>query len=70
MAKKFALDKNKINVLLLEGIHQSAVESFKEAGYTHVEYLKKALDGPEPGEKIREVHILGIWSRTNLTTLF
>jgi D-3-phosphoglycerate dehydrogenase len=67
MVKKFSLDKNKINVLLLEGIHQSAVNAFKEAGYTNVEYLKTALDGAELDQKIKDVHILGIRSRTNLT---
>jgi len=68
MVKKFSLDKNKINVLLLEGIHQSAVNAFKEAGYTNVEYLKTALDGAELDQKIKDVHILGIRSRTNLTS--
>jgi D-3-phosphoglycerate dehydrogenase len=67
MVKKFSLDKNKINVLLLEGIHESAVNAFKEAGYTNVEYLKTALDGTELEQKIKDVHILGIRSRTNLT---
>ncbi|KAF0239469.1 MAG: D-3-phosphoglycerate [Prolixibacteraceae bacterium] len=67
MVKKFSLDKNKINVLLLEGIHESAINAFKEAGYTNVEYLKTALDGAELELKIKDVHILGIRSRTNLT---
>ena len=67
MVKKFSLDKNKIRVLLLEGIHKSAVESFKEAGYTNIEYIKTALDAEELEQKIKNVHILGIRSRTNLT---
>ncbi len=67
MVKKFSLDKNKINVLLLEGIHQSAIDTFEQAGYNNIEYLKSALDGPELEQKIRNVHILGIRSRTNLT---
>jgi D-3-phosphoglycerate dehydrogenase len=67
MVKKFSLDKNKINVLLLEGIHQSAVNAFNEAGYTNVEYLKTALEGAELEQKIKDVHILGIRSRTNLS---
>jgi len=65
--KKFSLDKNKIRVLLLEGIHESAVNEFKEAGYTNVEYIKTALDADELEQKIKDVHILGIRSRTNLT---
>ncbi|NOR74369.1 MAG: phosphoglycerate dehydrogenase, partial [Draconibacterium sp.] len=67
MPKKFSLDKNKIRVLLLEGIHESAVNDFKEAGYTNAEYLKTALDANELEQKIKDVHILGIRSRTNLT---
>ncbi len=68
MVKKFSLDKNKINVLLLEGIHQSAVNAFKEAGYTNVECLKTALDGTELDQKIKDTHILGIRSRTQITS--
>jgi len=68
MVKKFSLDKNKIQVLLLEGIHESAVKAFKEAGYTHVDYLKTAIDGAELEHKIKDVHILGIRSRTQITS--
>lgn len=67
MAKKFSLDKNKIRVLLLEGINESAVKSFREAGYTNVEYLKTALDGEELEQQLKNTHILGIRSRTQLT---
>lgn len=67
MVKKFSLDKNKIRVLLLEGIHESAVNAFKEAGYTNVEYIKTALDADELEQKIKDVHIIGIRSRTDLT---
>ncbi len=67
MANKFSLDKNKIRVLLLEGIHESAVHAFQAAGYTNVEYLKTALDGNELEQQLRNTHILGIRSRTQLT---
>ena len=67
MDKKFSLNKNKINILLLEGIHQSAVNAFNEAGYNNVEYLKTALDGAELEQKIKDVHIIGIRSRTQIT---
>ena len=66
MIKKFSLDKNKINVLMLEGIHQSAIDTFREAGYNNIEFIKTALDGVELEQKIKNVHILGIRSRTNL----
>lgn len=67
MTKKFSLDKNKIRVLLLEGIHESAVKTFNDAGYTNVEYLKTALDDDELEQQLKNTHILGIRSRTQLT---
>lgn len=67
MAKKFSLNKNKIRILLLEGIHESAIKEFNKAGYTNVEYLKTALDGADLEQKIKDVHIIGIRSRTQLT---
>ena len=67
MVKKFSLDKNKIRVLLLEGIHESAVNSFNFEGYTNVEYFKKALDGEDLEKKLKNVHIVGIRSRTQMT---
>lgn len=67
MATTFSLNKNKIRVLLLEGVHESAVRAFHEEGYTNVEYLKTALDGDELEKKIKDAHIIGIRSRTQLT---
>ncbi len=59
--------KDKIKVLLLEGIHESAVALFKAAGYTNVTRLTKALDGEALREALQGVHIVGIRSRTKLT---
>ncbi len=67
MEKRFSLGKERIKILLLEGIHPSAVRSFEKAGYSSVESLRTALDGRELEQKLREVHILGIRSRTRLT---
>lgn len=53
---------------MLEGIHESAVRTFTSAGYTSIEYLKGALDGAELEHKIRNAHIVGIRSRTLLTS--
>ena len=64
---RYSLDKDKIKVLLLEGVAPSAVEEFNKAGYSNVEYLKGALDKEELLEKIKDVHFLGIRSRTFLT---
>ncbi len=62
-----SLDKDKIKILLLEGVDPSAVEVLNKAGYTNVEYDKKAYDGQELLDKIENVHFLGIRSRTHLT---
>lgn len=67
MTTKVSLDKSKIKFLLLEGLHQSSVEVLKAAGYTNIEYHKKALDGNELKEAIKDAHFIGIRSRTFLT---
>ncbi|WP_027014518.1 phosphoglycerate dehydrogenase [Comamonas composti] len=64
---KTSLDKSKIKFLLLEGIHASALQVLKQAGYTNVEALTGALDGEELKRKIADVHFVGIRSRTQLT---
>lgn len=67
MDHNFSLNKHQIRILLLEGIHPSAVSAFEAAGYRSVEYLKTALDAVELEKKIRDVHMIGIRSRTQLT---
>lgn len=62
-----SLDKDKIRFLLLEGIHPSAVETLKAAGYTNIETFPKALPEDELKEKIRDAHFVGLRSRTQLT---
>ncbi|RDF08812.1 phosphoglycerate dehydrogenase [Haemophilus paraphrohaemolyticus] len=64
---KVSLDKSKIKFLLLEGVHPNALEVLKAAGYTNIEYHKKALDGEELIEAIKDAHFVGIRSRTHLT---
>jgi len=61
-----SLDKNKIKFLLLEGIHPSAVEVLRSAGYTQIETISGALPDEELKAKIADVHFLGIRSRTQL----
>ncbi len=63
---KTSLDKSKIKILLLEGVHQSAVDNFLNAGYTNIEHLPTSLDEASLIDKIRDVHFLGIRSRTQL----
>ncbi len=62
-----SLDKSKIKFLLLEGIHQSAVDSLHAAGYTNIEYHTGSLPEAELIEKIADAHFIGIRSRTQLT---
>jgi D-3-phosphoglycerate dehydrogenase len=66
MSKK-SLAKNKIRVLLLEGLHSSALETFKANGYTNVESIKTSLVDDELIAKIKNAHFIGIRSRTQLT---
>ncbi len=66
-AAQISLDKEKIKFVLLEGVHQSAVESLKHAGYANVVYHKKALSGEDLLAEIKDAHFVGIRSRTQLT---
>ncbi|WP_198037976.1 phosphoglycerate dehydrogenase [Aeromonas jandaei] len=67
MTAKFSLDKDKIKVLLLEGVHPNTVETFRAAGYNSVEYLKTSLSEEELIERVRDVHFIGLRSRTQIT---
>lgn len=64
---KTSFPKEGIRVLLLEGVSQSAVDTFRNAGYTQIEYHKKALPEAELIESISQAHIIGIRSRSQLT---
>ncbi|WP_370980149.1 phosphoglycerate dehydrogenase [Agaribacterium sp. ZY112] len=64
---KTSLQKDKIKFLLLEGVHESAVETLNHAGYTNIEYVKTALTGDDLIEQIKDAHFVGLRSRTQLT---
>lgn len=64
---KTSLDKSKIRFLLLEGVHQTAVDTLNAAGYTNIEYLTGSLPEDQLKEKIADAHFIGIRSRTQLT---
>jgi D-3-phosphoglycerate dehydrogenase len=66
-APRLSLAKSHIRVLLLEGVHDSALGWFGQSGYDNVTRLKTALEGPALIEALRGVHMLGIRSRTQLT---
>lgn len=67
LMSKTSLDKSKIKILLLEGIHPSAVESFQADGYTNIESHPKALSESKLLEAIADSYFVGIRSATQLT---
>jgi D-3-phosphoglycerate dehydrogenase len=66
-AAKTSYPKEKIKVLLLENISETAVKNFSRLGYSQVQKLSRALSEAELVEAIRNVHILGIRSKTQIT---
>lgn len=62
-----SLDKAKIRFLLLEGVHKNALDVLNNNGYANIDYLRTGLDEEALIEKIRDVHFLGIRSRTQVT---
>ena len=64
---KVSLEKDKIKFLLVEGVHQKAIDSLRAAGYTNIEFHKGALDTEELKASIRDAHFIGLRSRTHLT---
>ncbi|MBC7001657.1 phosphoglycerate dehydrogenase [Photobacterium sp. BZF1] len=64
---KVSLEKDKIKILLLEGVHPSAIEVLQQAGYSNIEYHKGSLSGDELLSAIEDAHFVGIRSRTQLT---
>lgn len=67
MPPAYSLSKEKIKILLLEGVHPSAVECFEQQGYTEIEQHSTAMNEDELAERIGEFHFVGIRSRTQLT---
>lgn len=66
MTLKTSYPKDKIRILLLEGIHENAAALFKEAGYTNVSRVGGALPTSELIERVKDVHMVGVRSRTQL----
>lgn len=64
---KVSLEKDRIKILLLEGLHPSSVEVLQAAGYSNIEYHKGSLEEAELIKAIKDVHFVGIRSRSNLT---
>ena len=62
-----SLDKRKIRILLVEGVHTSAVDALRADGYTEIEYHPKALAEAQLRDALKEVYFIGIRSGTELT---
>lgn len=67
MTQQLSLPKDKIRFLLLEGVHQNAIEVLHAAGYRNIDYRKTALDEDALIEAIKDVHFVGLRSRTQIT---
>lgn len=65
--QKLSFDKRRIKFLFLEGIHQKAIEALENAGYTNIKSLPKSLAGDALKAALKDVHFLGIRSRTEMT---
>ncbi|MDB5589994.1 phosphoglycerate dehydrogenase [Enterovirga sp.] len=64
---RLSFPKDKIRVLLLEGVNDAAADLMVAAGYRNLERLPKALDEAALASALRDVRILGIRSRTQMT---
>ena len=62
-----SLAKEKMKIVLLEGVHSSAVEALKSDGYTNIEYHEKALPEAKLIAAVRDSYMVGIRSASQLT---
>ena len=67
MEAKTSYPKEKISVLLLENISEITVRNFQRQGYTQIQRLTKALPEEELIQAVKNVHLLGIRSKTQIT---
>lgn len=59
--------KERINILFLENISDKAVQYFKQQGYANVRKLSGALSEEELIKEVKDVHLIGIRSKTQIT---
>jgi len=65
---KTSYPKEKIRILFLENISDAAVKNFSQHGYVQIDKINKALTEEDLIKEIKDVHILGIRSKTHITT--
>jgi D-3-phosphoglycerate dehydrogenase / 2-oxoglutarate reductase len=63
---KTSLHKGKIKIVLLEGVHPSAIEAFRANGYTEIETHPKSLTGSDLAAALHDAYFVGIRSSTLL----
>lgn len=66
--EKTSFPREDIKVLLLEGISQTAVRTLNAAGYINIDHRDTALSDAELKRAIADAHMIGIRSRTQLTS--
>jgi D-3-phosphoglycerate dehydrogenase len=67
MSQTTSYPKEKINILFLENISDKALDLFKRNGYVNVKKITGALSEDELIKQIKDVHLLGIRSKTQIT---
>jgi len=67
MSQTTSYPKEKINILFLENISDKAVDLFKRNGYVNVKKIGGALSEEELIKQIKDVHLMGIRSKTQIT---
>ncbi|APZ44974.1 3-phosphoglycerate dehydrogenase [Polaribacter reichenbachii] len=66
LPRNISYPKNRIKILLLENVHPDAFAKLSKDGFS-VETVSKSLSEDELIEKIKDVHVLGIRSKTQVT---
>ncbi|NJP04096.1 phosphoglycerate dehydrogenase [Candidatus Gracilibacteria bacterium] len=64
---KTSFPKNKIKILLLEGVHQSALDTLKSGGYEEIDYFTHSMSEDELLSLVDQYHFIGVRSRTQIT---
>ncbi|MCU0386986.1 MAG: phosphoglycerate dehydrogenase [Chitinophagaceae bacterium] len=65
--KNTSYPKEKINILLLENINQTAVSNIEKHGYINIKRIPGALNEDALIKELKNVHLIGIRSKTNIT---
>ena len=67
VTNKTSYPKDKIKILFLENISDAAIKVFRDAGYTDIKKVGGALTEDQLIEQVKNVHLLGIRSKTQVT---